>query len=85
MVKPQGNYGCPTSELLSGCRSVRPDRLKKIPYYYTHTKNSVGLSTLRQPVSYSIRYCQILILYTLISSDYNQQICNVCKIVNKIL
>lgn len=45
MVKPQGNYDCPTSALLSGCGSVRPDRLKKVPYYYTHTKNGVGLST----------------------------------------
>lgn len=25
MAKPQENYDCPTSALLSGCRSVRPD------------------------------------------------------------
>lgn len=50
MAKPQENYDFPTSALLSGCRSVRPDRLKKVPYYNTHTTNSVGLSTLRQPV-----------------------------------
>lgn len=50
MAKPQYNYYCPTSALLSGCGSVRPDRLKNVPYYYTHTTNSVRLSTLRQPV-----------------------------------
>lgn len=37
MAKPQENYDCPTSALPSGCRSVRPDLLKKVPYYNTQT------------------------------------------------